>query len=90
MSTEQAADNLRNSVSELLTDLVEDGMKDLEKLIKSGSGVVVDHMNAEGPWEIPRTVLCALLQNQIDRNTPKWRQNLRQWKQRVKNYYILM
>ena len=90
MTPEEARADLEARVRELMTYVIEHAMKKLDNLIGSGSGILQDHINAPGPFKTPRDFVVAYCDDLKWQHSPIAPNQTREWKKRVKNYYLLM
>ena len=90
MTEQEALDDLKARVRELMTDAVEHAMAKLDTLVTSGSGVVQDHINAPGPWTTPRDFIIAYCDDLKWQHSPIAPNQTRAWKRTIKNYSMLM
>ena len=93
MTEQEALDDLKARVRELMTDAVEHAMAKLDTLVTSGSGVVQDHIDMtrdRGPWVTPRNFVVAYCDDLKWQHSPIKPNQTRAWKRTIKNYSMLM
>lgn len=65
----------------------------LESLMRSGAGIVGDHMAGEGQYSVPKDFLCAFakeMERQWGRPCAWGGKPDRKWARRINNYYVMM